>query len=114
MADLGNLDWEKGRRGRDGGPGSGQGWGWKLEVGWLRFWQLEVGCSREEGAKSKFWGIQQPGKIRLADLAERSELSVLFTQFLNSLFVFWHYSCGPFEQQWTYMSIKGGQGIIAL
>ena len=83
--------------------------------GWVvKGWQLEVGCSREGVKRSQFWGIQEPRKMRLADLAELSDLFVLFIQLLHSLLVFWQYSCGPFEEQWTDMSIKGGQGIIVL
>ena len=77
----------------------------------IKGWQLEVGCSRVGRKQSKFWGFLLPGKPKLADLAEQSDLLVLFTQFL---LIFWQYSCGPFEEQWTVMSIKGGQGIIAL
>ena len=51
--------------------------------------------------------------MSLADLAEQSDLSVLFIQFLHFPLVFWQYECGPFEKQRTDMSVKGGQGIIA-
>lgn len=97
----------------------GRGWRWVglglgPRGGIVKVWQLEVGCSRVGGKRSQFLGIQEPGKMRLADLAELSDLFVLFIKLLHSLLVFWQYSCGPFEEQWTDMSIKGGQGIIVL
>ena len=61
VADFGNLDRGEGKVGE-----SGRGWMWtglglKPRGGMIKGWQLEVGCSRGGGEKSKFLGIQQPG-----------------------------------------------------